>query len=402
MYNAFVFKLKHVCACFLTFLFISSVGLGLYLYEESTINQTELVLTFMVFRHGDRAPVENSLPYVTDRKKVLKLLRNVGFGQLTNAGKLRSYKVGAFIRRRYNGLLSPQYNFSEIYIRSTDSTRTKMSILAAMAALYPSEDSICKDIPARSCERNNWNLVPYTTEHPKYDYNLAIVNCPKLKKRFEDAFEGPAPEMSKYFKFLERWSKIVDYNFTKQPNMAYFVYDVYNAQISLGVPIGRKLEKIYPEIEEAAGAAINGVFGTEDQVVLAAGVLLNEFFEVAHKIMSGEDVPRVHVYSAHDVNVYDLMAATRVTPRQGVPKYGALYALELRRLMTSGEYIVVPVYLKTPDKDEVTYLQVDGCEGFCNFTTFKSLVSKNVLDVKEWRNQCGWTEDLEVDYKLFA
>lgn len=72
--------------------------------------------------------------------------------------------MGKFIRRRYDLLLSPKYNTSEIYIRSTDSTRAKMSVLLAMAAVYPAVDSNW------SSEDINWDPVPYTTVSAKYDF----------------------------------------------------------------------------------------------------------------------------------------------------------------------------------------------------------------------------------------
>ena len=74
---------------------------------------------------------------------------------------------------------------------------------------------------------------------------------------------------------------------------------------------------------------------------LPPGVLLNKFFEVADQVIAGEDVPRVQIYSAHDINVYTFEGVTQISPRQGVPKYASAYALELRRVVATGEYIVV-------------------------------------------------------------
>lgn len=78
-------------------------------------------------------------------------------------GIRRAYKLGQYIRERYASLLSPQYNRSDIYIRSTDSSRTKMSVLTAMAAVYPAyEGSWSEEI--------NWVPVPYTTVPARYDF----------------------------------------------------------------------------------------------------------------------------------------------------------------------------------------------------------------------------------------
>lgn len=76
-------------------------------------------------------------------------------------------------------------------------------------------------------------------------------------------------------------------------------------------------------------------------LVLFSGVLLNEFFTYASVITSGEHTPRVRIYSAHDINVFSFMAATQITPRQGVPKYSSAFSLELRRVTETGKYVVL-------------------------------------------------------------
>lgn len=83
---------------------------------------------------------------------------------MLQAGKKTAYALGQAIRARYNELLAPQYNRSEVYVRSTDSTRTKMTVLTALAYIY------------RPVARDGWNPVldwepvPYTTVPTKYDF----------------------------------------------------------------------------------------------------------------------------------------------------------------------------------------------------------------------------------------
>lgn len=75
--------------------------------------------------------------------------------------------------------------------------------------------------------------------------------------------------------------------------------------------------------------------------VSSPGVLLNEFLKAAAAVVGGESARRVHVYSAHDYNVYSLMAVSRISPRQGVPKYGSVFSLELRKVTATGKYVVL-------------------------------------------------------------
>lgn len=72
-------------------------------------------------------------------------------------GKQRSYLVGQYIRRRYDGFLSKLYLPDEIKIRTTNFDRTKMTALAALAAIFPPP-------PAQKWNPNlDWQPVPYDT-----------------------------------------------------------------------------------------------------------------------------------------------------------------------------------------------------------------------------------------------
>ncbi|KAH9644318.1 hypothetical protein HF086_000055 [Spodoptera exigua] len=279
---------------------------------DSVVDDTELLLTFLIHRHGDRTPIESFLAMSTHAEELEEASAKYGYGQLTDVGKRRAYQLGQFIRRRYDELLSPNFNKSEIYIRSTESTRAKMTVLTALAAVYPApEDNWSQDV--------NWTPVPYTTVPAKYDF------------------------------------------------------------MSLGIPLDDDIAAIYPDIEKIAG------------------VLLNQFFTVADQVIAGEDVQRVHIYSAHDVNVFAFEAATKVVNPQGVPKYASAYALELRKVVKTGDYIVVPTYLPTPSEDVIKYLEIEECGQRCAYESFRSVTSNIVLDEDEWRTTCGFSNDMVID-----
>lgn len=74
---------------------------------------------------------------------------------------------------------------------------------------------------------------------------------------------------------------------------------------------------------------------------MISGVLLTQFFESADTLIAGDDTQRVLVYSAHDINVYSLVAASLVYPRPGVPQYGSALSLELRKVTETGNYVVL-------------------------------------------------------------
>ncbi|CAH2055611.1 unnamed protein product, partial [Iphiclides podalirius] len=180
---------------------------------------TELKLAFLVHRHGDRTPVESSIKYSDNQEELEDLTKPYGYGQLTNktvyfptpkhqpntdtkiGRKRRSYDMGKFIRERYDELLSKEYNSSELYLRSTDSTRAKMTALASMAAVFPPDgDNWSKDI--------NWVPVPYTTLPAKYDYNLAIFNCPVLADAYKSRMASNSSQMDPYRHLFRLFGKM--------------------------------------------------------------------------------------------------------------------------------------------------------------------------------------------------
>lgn len=365
---------------------------GLCYSADSVVDGTELLLTFLIHRHGDRTPIESFLALSTHAEELEDASAKYGYGQLTDVGKRRAYQLGEFIRRRYDGLLSPNFNKSEIFIRSTESTRAKMTVLTALSAIYPApEDNWSEDI--------NWTPVPYTTVPAKYDFNLASLNCPEFTAAFyASGTPATVPELDQYADVLAKWSSIVGYNISAEPLMlAYSLNDLYVSQMSLGIPLDDDIAAIYPDIEKIAGIAIKAMYDPEEVRALSGGVLLNQFFTVADQLIAGEDVQKVHIYSAHDVNVFALEAATKVVNTQGVPKYASAYALELRKVVETGDYVVVPTYLPTPSEDVITYLEIEECGQKCAYESFRSVTSDIVMNEDDWRTACGFSDDMVFD-----
>ncbi|XP_022834525.1 prostatic acid phosphatase-like [Spodoptera litura] len=366
---------------------------GLCYSADSVVDDTELLLTFLIHRHGDRTPIESSLSLSNHADELIEASAKYGYGQLTDVGKRRAYQLGQFIRRRYDEFLSPTFNRSEIYVRSTDSTRAKMTVLTALAAVYPA--------PADNWSNKiNWTPIPYTTVPAKYDFNLATVNCPELLTNVYSAYTITAssiPALAPYQDVLDQWSEISGLNLTQYPIYAYTLNDVYTAQMSLGIPLDDDLAAIYPEIETIAGIALDAMYNSYTSRVLSAGPLLNQFFSVADQVIAGEDVQRVQIYSAHDLNVFAFEGVTRVAVKQGVPKYASAYALELRKVKDTGDYIVVPVYLNTPSEDVITYLEIEECGQRCAYESFRSVTSIYNLEESVWRTECGFSPDMEID-----
>ncbi|XP_013133641.1 PREDICTED: venom acid phosphatase Acph-1-like [Papilio polytes] len=295
------------------------------------------------------------------------------------AGKRRAYELGNFIRTRYGEYLSHQYNGSEIYIRSTDSTRAKMTVLVEMAGVYSGRHSWSNDV--------NWVPVPYTTMPLKYDFVMGM-NCPKFMEHFDEVSKTCVPQMQRHSSVIDRLSTILKIDLRSRPVQVYFAYDVFVSQISMGLPVNPSIQEMMPEIKMAADTAFDLLFGNRTMLPLQAGLLLKEFFEVSFAAVAGEPSPKIRIYSGHDINVYALEVISRVMP-QGAPPYAALFALELRRVRATGRYVVLPVYVSSPG-EPVQYLQVKGCDLLCDLDKFYEITSPDLIDIDERKRRCNY------------
>ncbi|XP_063831835.1 prostatic acid phosphatase-like [Ostrinia nubilalis] len=359
---------------------------------DKIIEGTELLLTFLVHRHGDRTPIAETLVFSNNPDKLAELSAPYGYGQLTTVGKRRSYELGKFIRKRYDGFIARQFNRSEIFIRSTDSTRAKMTILSALAAIYPPVKKVFRGL--------DWTPVPYSNVPAKYDFNMPFANCPNFMNDYRQLLSTTSPAILNYSYAVSLLSNITGLDMFQNSGYIYAVYDVYTSQVSLGLPLEPKIQAVWPDVEAAAGIAIGLVNGNETLLPYQAGVLLSKFYDAVSEVTTG-DTSRMRIYSAHDFNVYSFQAVTKIVNKQGVPKYNSAYALELRRNVHTGELVVVPVYLPSPGQDPI-YLEIEGCGSVCNYNDFVAITSEYALDEDTWRTKCGFTSDLVIDSSSFA
>lgn len=74
-----------------------------------------LTIIVQVWRHGDRTP---SILIPSDTGNNASSWE-LGLGELTKEGLAQEYRLGRFLRERYDGFLAKQYSPFEIYIRSS-------------------------------------------------------------------------------------------------------------------------------------------------------------------------------------------------------------------------------------------------------------------------------------------
>uniref|UniRef100_A0A914DG09 Lysosomal acid phosphatase n=1 Tax=Acrobeloides nanus TaxID=290746 RepID=A0A914DG09_9BILA len=136
-----------------------------------------------IWRHGDRTPSVLIPTDVNNTEETWEL----GLGELTKLGLQQEFRLGRFLRERYDGFLSKKYSPFEIYVRSSDYNRTLVSAQANMAGLFsPTDEEIfMPDI--------KWRPIPVHTI-PKYLDKLLNdeISCPNAEAELNRVYEEDA------------------------------------------------------------------------------------------------------------------------------------------------------------------------------------------------------------------
>lgn len=142
---------------------------------ENITNDQVYVTYSQVFRHGDRNVIGSypNSPFKNDS------FWPGGRGALSKVGKQEQYKLGKYLRARYQSLIGSGYSPNQVYIRSTDEDRNLMSTECTMAGLFtPSGEEIWN-------EDLSWQPIPIHSVPGDDDYVLnSFVRCDRFDELF--------------------------------------------------------------------------------------------------------------------------------------------------------------------------------------------------------------------------
>lgn len=130
----------------------------------------------------------------------------------------RQYRLGKFLRRRYNEILGETYSFKNVYIQSSDYDRTIMSAQANLAGLFTPSDE------EKWIDDIKWQPIPVHTVPRNLDHIIAIEqNCPKYKyllAKYTNNSDERQRIFTEYADLIAYWSKMSGQNITS-------TYDIY-------------------------------------------------------------------------------------------------------------------------------------------------------------------------------
>nr|CAH7742757.1 unnamed protein product [Callosobruchus chinensis] len=308
----------------------------------------------------------------------------MGFGQLTKFGTERQYKLGKWLRKRYNSLLSPIFNVNEIYVRSTDKDRTLMSAYANLAGLYPPQDFQVwnehinwQPIPVHTIPRNIDNVIMEKRPCPLYDTLLKDI----IKS---DYFNKINDKHADLYKTLSNWTGIdvKDVKDIKEIRSALYAIRNYNTTY---LPEWEK-DMDWHLVDHLAGLAYSRYTMTPSMKRLRAGPFFYYLFKhFDHSISSSGDTtaPKMLMISTHDTSLSGFLNSMGVFDGRP-PDFAATVLWELRRRQNGNHF--VNLYFKS--EAGLEKLEIKGCEFDCNYEDFKAIMEHVVFSIKNREKEC--------------
>ncbi|KRT82077.1 Phosphatase [Oryctes borbonicus] len=223
----------------------------LFVYCQQSEESLQLVHVF--FRHGSRTP-EFKATYPKDIYK-LEDFMPMGWGQLTNVGKQRAYKLGKLLRNRYDSFLGDIYTPELVEATSTDFDRTKMTVLLVLAGLFPPAQSQMWD------DGLSWIPIPYYFEKAEHDYFIRRPTdyCPAYVDALNKVYESAA--YAEALKDHEEVLKYIEENTGKPMGTLEDVFDVFQtlyAERQMNFTLPEWTKSVFPEpISSIAGIQCN-------------------------------------------------------------------------------------------------------------------------------------------------
>ncbi|XP_066157246.1 venom acid phosphatase Acph-1-like [Euwallacea fornicatus] len=346
---------------------LSLIILLLQCFEASALScANTLVLSHVIFRHGDRTPSEAGLwpsnPYYNENN-----YDPYGYSQLTNEGKMREYRLGTNLRQRYSELLNETWNVKVYEAWSTDYDRTKMSLQLLLGGLFPPDEQV------KWNENILWQPIPYKYSPIEQDKELSSWACPTtVPLIYADA--SNMARLQSYDGLIktlqENTGKDVDYI------TALDLYFGMRIQEELGFPLENWTKAIYPEPLKTYTVDFYYIeTSTKELKTVIAGYILKKIVsDTLNKINGNLNPPerKIFLYSGHEVNVATILTALQLYKLTDPPPYASYLSFEIHKL--NGVYGVMMYYEDYTGK-QPHLLTLPGCKTFCPIDNFLTLVT---------------------------
>ncbi|XP_016299408.1 lysosomal acid phosphatase-like isoform X1 [Sinocyclocheilus anshuiensis] len=335
------------------------------------LSSGERMLKFVtvLYRHGDRSPIK---AYPTDPYKESDWPQ--GFGQLSQEGMKQHFELGQFLKKRYTGFLSEDYDRHEIFIRSTDVDRTLMSAEANLAGMFPPNGSEVFNPDLK------WQPIPVHTVPADEEKLLSfpLDDCPRYTQLMNetektDIFLNMTETYKAFIEMVKNKTGLEKTNI----ETIWSVYDTLFCEAKHGM---RPPDWVTSSVMETLKVLKNfgvqilfGVYKRKEKCRLQGGLLLDQIIKNLSNAAALDSKQKVKmmVYSAHDTTIVALQETLNVF--NGLqPPYASCHLFELHQ-EENGTFSVEMFYRNDTNVSEPYSVSLPGCSQRCPLQDFVNL-----------------------------
>ncbi|XP_015180247.1 PREDICTED: venom acid phosphatase Acph-1-like [Polistes dominula] len=357
--------MRYCIILFISFMVVCTCALKYDDYELKLLN--------VVFRHGDRTPEDSPYEKYPNDPYLNYSFYPMGRGQLTKIGMQREFKLGEYLRKRYDNYFGPLYIPKTIEARSSDYDRTKASLQLVLAGLFPT-----KGIEIWN-PRLRWQPIPAKYVPRVYDNLFLGDECPRYLDEYNKVLESAdfKRDIEPYEDLISELTKYTGKNISTPLDISY-LYHTLMAEYSMGLPLPAWTKPLFPygRLYNATIVAYKAANYNKSLRKIYGGAMLKEFIKNIVGYVNGtfEKDNKLFVYSGHETNIASLLYSLNVY-KPHAPAYSSSIFMEL--LYKDGIYYVrILYYLGIPLQLET--LQLPGCEEVCPLDKFFQLTIDDI------------------------
>ncbi|XP_014220480.1 venom acid phosphatase Acph-1-like [Trichogramma pretiosum] len=339
---------------FVTIAFLQCFG------SDAARSHPTLRAVTVIFRHGDRLP--------NDQKG----------GGLTNTGRLRSYRFGEKLRKKYGDFLGEFYEPASIFARSTEYARAQMSLQLTLASLYPPQKH------QKWHKSLNWQPIPYSHAPLNNDVLLYPDGCPRFVQELK-----AAESSAEFKKLLEPFQETMK-NLTRLTGSQvsssrdmFLLYHKFDAMRYMNETLEDWVYDYFPD-----GALLNGTYleykrlkFTDWLRKINGGALMRKVVDdmTAESKRAEADGRKLFLYGAHELNIVSVLQTLKLW-KPHIPEYSSAVVLELREQLNL-HFVKVLHYQGIPPV--FIEKQIPGCTTLCPLDKFIKLIEDQLPSYDE-------------------
>jgi len=370
-------------AILLSGVIIAAFVLYYLIVGQESRKKNSLQLIIAIFRQGDRSPLKWET-YPNDMYPPMgEGTWPDGLGQLTNAGKLKSYEFGRRFRKRYSKFLPDAYNSSLISAQSTCTDRTGMTASSFLAGAFPPNDKQMWNSDLQ------WIPIPIYSISSEQDNMLRVTkSCPVYDVEFQKAKNETEKEM------LIKYEYFFSYISNHTGMVINHISDVENIFNSLNIqqrnhktlPSWVKVKNYMELMEHIVLEWLVTYTKTDVMKKLRSGKLIGEIVKVMRDKMDDRLTPdrKLFAYFSHEQTLIDFVHTLGIK-NIFKPGYGAATFVELHKIR--GEHYVKIVYAKSYDTPDILSLEMESQKNFLP-TLEDFIISTENYVPKNWDKEC--------------